>query len=149
MRAAPAKAPWINIEVIDLYPTNLGHCPHYNLLAQELEAMPEEYCVCSESSQVREYPPEVLQSYERVAQLIKGLKEALKGYPVNVRIDMIEATSLKGLLKSLRHRIRRNMAVIVNGRKVCDGEINVPLVVKSVREETERLLASMRSQGRP
>lgn len=142
----PAQAPWLVVEIIDTYPTTLGHCPHFNLMTHELGAAGAEFCELSD--QVLEYPRHVLESHHRVADLVTRLKTALQGLPVNVRIEMVEATSAKGLWKCLRHGVKGQSAVLVNGRKICDG-IFTEERMEVVKHEALRLLANPASGPRP
>ncbi len=133
---------WITIEIIDLYPTNLGHCPHFNLLAHEMDLASTEFC--PSAGQAREYPEHIVKSYSRVADLIADLKKNLRGYPVNIRIELIEATSMRGLWRSLKYRVKGNSAAIVNGRKVCEGVLDSRKIVDAVKAEAEKIAKEMR-----
>lgn len=133
--------PTIKIEVIDVYPTSIGHCPHINLLSHEMNLLGGEYCPLSD--QALEYPKEILENHLRIAEVIKRVKNALKGIPINVTIEMVEATSLKGIFKSIRHRLRQQSAIIVNGKKVCDGFPEKGVLEGFLREEARRMLGSL------
>ena len=128
-----SKIPWIVVEVVDVYPTTLGHCPHFNLVSHEFQAVGAEFCPLSD--QVVEYPSHVIGSHVRVAELVKGLKNALSNIPVNVQIRMVDATSAGGILKCIRHRVRGQSAIIVNGKKVCDGNYSLDEAIRKIREE--------------
>ncbi|MDJ0269075.1 MAG: hypothetical protein NXY59_00715 [Aigarchaeota archaeon] len=133
---------WLVIEVIDVYPTTLGHCPHFNLVTHELGAAGAEFCPLSD--QVVEYPRHVIESHYRVAGLVKRLKTLLRGLPLNVQVRMIEATSAVGLWKCLRHRVRSQSAILVNGRKICDGDYSLDEAAESIRREALRILGEGR-----
>ncbi len=130
---------WVKIEIVDLYPTNLGHCPHYNLLSHEMNLAVREYCHLSPENQAREYPEEVFLSYHRVGDYIKKLKDRLINTPINVRIELIEATSLKGVYKCIRYRIRGNRGIIFNGRKICDGNYSTDEAVERTLMEINKI----------
>ncbi len=110
---------WLRIEIIDVFPTNIGHCPHFNLLNHELRALGGLYCPFTD--QAKEYPKHVREAHQRVADVIQRTKNALKDLPLNVSVDMIEATSIKGTLKGIRYRLRKQSGMIVNGRKFIEG----------------------------
>jgi hypothetical protein len=70
----------IRITILDVYPTQLGHCPHYNLISSQMMAAGSEFCELS--SQALEYPDEVLSSHSRregAAQQPAALKSRSPG----------------------------------------------------------------------
>jgi len=136
------QMPWLVVEIIDVYPTTLGHCPHFNLISHEFGAAGAEFCPISD--QVIEYPKHVLESHQRVAKLVSKIKSALTDLPVNVRIQMIEATSAAGIWKCLRHGVKGQSALLVNGKKICDGTFSLEDVGERVRREAMRLLSERR-----
>lgn len=129
---------WLRIEIIDVFPTNIGHCPHFNLLNHELRALGGLYCPFTD--QAKEYPKHVREAHQRVADVIQRARNALKDLPVNVSVDMIEATSIKGTLKGIRHRLRKQCGMIVNGRKFIEGYPLPPEFEQRLRSEAESVL---------
>ncbi|MEM4302612.1 MAG: hypothetical protein QXQ70_01805 [Candidatus Caldarchaeum sp.] len=112
----------IKVEVYEIYPVTLGHCPHYNLLSAEMYAAGAEFCELS--TQAAEYPDDVLQNHSKAAEVVRFLKQSFKGRRMNVEVEMVNLISPMGFLKSLRHRIWRRPAVVVDGKKVSDGFID-------------------------
>lgn len=135
-RASDAK--WLRIEIIDVFPTNLGHCPHFNLLTHEFRAMGALWCPFTD--QATEYPEYVKEAHHRVADVIQRARDALQDLPVNVSVDMIEATSIRGTLKGIRHRLRTQSGMIVNGRKFVEGYPLPPDFERRLRAEAEGLM---------
>ena len=131
---------WVVVEVIDVYPTTLGHCPHFNLVSHEFGAAGAEFCPVSD--QVLEYPQHIVSNHRKVAELVKSLKRELSGLPINVQIRMVDATSWVGVFKCFRHRVRGQSAVIVNGRKVCDGDYAVDEAVERIKAEAMNILSA-------
>jgi hypothetical protein len=43
---------------------------------------------------------------------------------LNVEVEMVNLVSPGGLLKALRHGVLGRFAVVVDGRKVCEGEVD-------------------------
>lgn len=131
----------LRIEIFDIYPTTLGHCPHYNLLASEMAAAGAEFCELS--SQVTDYPDDIIRSHDRAVEVAHFLKKELQEPPVDVSLEMVNLLSPAGFLKALRHRIKRRFAIVVDGKKVCEGEPDwkaLKLVVQkafSVQRSTE------------
>jgi len=107
----------VKIELIDVYPTSVGHCPHFNFVTAEFKCLGGEF----QSDQLSEYPDHVADSHVRVAETVSRIKKALSGLPVSVTINLVGAQSITGVLKSFRHRLTKQFAVIVNGKKVWEG----------------------------
>ncbi|HIQ29796.1 MAG TPA: hypothetical protein EYH45_04445 [Candidatus Caldiarchaeum subterraneum] len=107
-------------------------------MTHEFGAAGAEFCPLSD--QVVEYPRHVIESHYRVAGLVKHLKKVLRGLPINVQIKMIEAASAVGMWKCLRHRIRSQSAILVNGRKICEGDYSLDEAAESIRREALRIL---------
>ncbi|MBO3833429.1 MAG: hypothetical protein FGF51_08650 [Candidatus Brockarchaeota archaeon] len=122
----------IRIEVYDMYPITLGHCPHYNLLSSEMYAAGAEFCELS--SQVSEYPNDVIENNFRVVGVVRFLRESFKGVQINVEVEMVNLLSPIGFMKSLRHGIWKRPAILVNGKKVSDGFIDWERLKKMVEE---------------
>jgi hypothetical protein len=110
----------IRITILDVYPTQLGHCPHYNLVSSQMMTAGSEFCELS--SQALEYPDDVLSSHSRAVRILEAVRREVGGEPVRVEVEMVELLSPKGFISSLRHGIRSNFAVLVNGRKVYEGK---------------------------
>jgi hypothetical protein len=98
----------VRIEVITYAPTFFYHCQHCELTFREIgvgEAV--------HRSQAREALPADLQlEYEILARWAHDLMER---YGRAVRVKLVDAASIEGFWKSLRYRLRRYPAVIIEG----------------------------------
>lgn len=98
----------VRIEVITYAPTFFYHCQHCELAFQEIgvgEAV--------HRSQAREALPADLQlEYEILASWAHDL---LERHGRAVRIRLVDAASIEGFWKSLRYRLGRYPAVIIEG----------------------------------
>jgi hypothetical protein len=128
----------IRITILDVYPTQLGHCPHYNLISSQMMTAGSEFCELS--SQALEYPDEVLSSHSRAVRILEAVRREVQGVPVRVEVEMVELLSPKGFISSLRHRIRSNFAVLVNGKKVYEGKPDGGQVEETVARYVKGLL---------
>ncbi|MCS7127543.1 MAG: hypothetical protein NZ953_04055 [Thaumarchaeota archaeon] len=128
----------LRVVLLDVYPTQLGHCPHYNLVSSQMMAAGSEFCELS--SQALEYPQEVIESHRRALAVLNVLRRALDGKEVNVEVEMVDALSPKGFLLSLRYGVRGNFAVVVNGKKVYDGEPSVEAVERALEDYVSEAL---------
>jgi len=122
----------VKIELYDIYPSTLGHCPHYNLLSAEMYAVGSEFC--EHSTQVLEYPDEIIKNHVRAVQVLKFLKDSLKNHLVDVELEMVNLISPVGFLKSIRYGVWRRPAIVVNGKKVSEGFIDWEGLKKAVEE---------------
>jgi hypothetical protein len=132
------KITTLKIEVLDLYPTQLGHCPHFNLISSQMMTAGSEFCEIS--SQTLEYPDSVVKSHLRAAMLLDCVKRVVAGRAVNAEVVMVDLLSPKGFLKSLRHGIKHNYAILLNGRKIYEGEPDIEKAEASLAEAVRRIL---------
>jgi hypothetical protein len=100
----------VSVQIITYAPTVFYHCQHCELAFQETgigerlrrreaaEALPEDLAL----------------EFQAVSDWVHGLLERHGG---RLRIDVLDAASIRGFLASLRHRIGRYPAVIVDGRE--------------------------------
>ncbi|MCS6784430.1 MAG: hypothetical protein RMI43_01475 [Candidatus Caldarchaeum sp.] len=111
----------VKVEIYEVYPMTLGHCPHYNLLSAEMYAAGAEFCDLS--TQATEYPDDIIKNHLKAAEIVKFLRDSFRGRRMNVEVEMVNLISPLGFFKSIRHRVWRRPGVVVDGRKVCDGSI--------------------------
>lgn len=122
----------VKVEVYDIYPMTLGHCPHYNLLSAEMYAAGSEFCELS--TQASEYPDDVIKNHLRAAEVVKFLRQSFNGVRMNVEVEMVNLLSPVGFFKSILHGVWRRPGIVVDGRKVCDGETDWDGLRKAVEE---------------
>ncbi len=122
----------VKVEVYEIYPMTLGHCPHYNLLTAEMYAAGAEFCELS--TQVSEYPADIISNHSKAVEVVRFLRESFKDRKVNVEVEMVNLMSPVGFMKSIRYGIRRRPAIVVDGRKVCDGFIDWDGLKKAVEK---------------
>ncbi|MEM0482859.1 MAG: hypothetical protein QXM16_08275 [Nitrososphaerota archaeon] len=89
---------------------------------------------CELSSQVSEYPDDVIENNFKVVEVVRFLRESFKGVQINIEVEMVNLLSPIGFMKSLRHGIWRRPAILVNGKKVSDGFIEWEKLKKVVEE---------------
>lgn len=98
----------VRVQVITYAPTVFYHCQHCELTFQQTGIGDRVH-----REQAREALPEDLRSeYERVSTWVADLAHRF-GRRVSIRL--VDAASVEGFVKSLRHRVRRYPAVIVEG----------------------------------
>jgi hypothetical protein len=68
--------------------------------------------------EINEYPEDVK---EEVLRLSDWIRELSQRYPYQIQIKIIDAVSILGIYKKLRHRIKRLPAFIVDHRETYSG----------------------------
>jgi hypothetical protein len=79
------------------------------------------------SEQWAGYPPEVLQEQARLSELCQRLTQ---DFPVPVGF-----MSARGLWLSLKHRLGRGPAVVIDGKRVLSGELSYEAIKVAIEEE--------------
>ena len=109
MRAKP-----LLVEIVAYAPTAFYHCTHCEVVWQETgfsKGLHEE--------QVRSaLPPYLQQDYQAVSDWVRRL---FRIHCDRVIVKVIDAASLEGFWKTLRHGLRRYPAVIVEGQVKFNG----------------------------
>jgi hypothetical protein len=120
----------VRIEVITYAPTFFYHCQHCELTFREIgvgEAV--------HRSQAREaLPPDLQLEYDALAGWAHDLMER---HGRAVRVKLVDAASIEGFWKSLRYRLRRYPAVIIEGTEKHVG-VDLGPVDAALRDRLER-----------
>jgi len=99
----------ITVEVLAYAPTAFFHCRHCEVVWQQTgtgRALRQEQLQAS-------LPVDLMQEYQELSDWVLQMAET---YGSRLRVKVIDVTSLEGWFKSLRYRVRRYPAVIVDGR---------------------------------
>jgi hypothetical protein len=100
----------VSVQVITYAPTVFYHCQHCELTFQEMGI--GERLRRREAAEA--LPEDLTREYQAVSDWVHDL---LRRHGRRVRIDVLDAASIRGVLASLRHRVGRYPAVIVDGRE--------------------------------
>jgi hypothetical protein len=104
----------VSIQVITYAPTVFYHCQHCELTFQEMGI--------GERLRRREaadaLPDDLTREFQVVSDWVHDL---LQRHGRRVRVDVLDAASIRGFFASLRHRVGRYPAVIVDGREKQTG----------------------------
>ena len=116
------------VEIIAYAPTAYYHCTHCEVAWREIGVTNRIHQEQTQSS----LPPDLVQDYQAVSDWVK---EIFQRYCDRVIVKVIDAASPEGLVKSLRYRVRRYPAIIVDHRsRFPAGSF------EAAGEEIERLL---------
>jgi hypothetical protein len=72
-----------------------------------------------EAEQLGEYPPEVIETQGKAAELYARL---MRDFGERVLPIAVGLTSPRGLWLSLRHRLSRDLNLVINGHRVLNGD---------------------------
>jgi hypothetical protein len=95
------------VEIIAYAPTAFYHCTHCEVVFNETGALDKAHQEQLQNS----LPPDLKQDYQ---QLSDWVQEVTQKYCDRVAIRVIDAASIEGFIKSLRYRVRRYPALIVD-----------------------------------
>jgi hypothetical protein len=98
----------VSVQVITYAPTVFYHCQHCELTFQEMGI--GERLRRREAAEA--LPDDLTREYQVVSDWVHAL---LERHGRRVRVDVLDAASIRGFITSLRHRVGRYPAVIVDG----------------------------------
>lgn len=104
----------VTVQVITYAPTAFYHCQHCELAFQEMGI--GERLRRREAAEA--LPDDLAREYQAVSDWVHGLIER---HGARLRVDVLDAASIRGFLVSLRHRVGRYPAVIIDGREKQTG----------------------------
>lgn len=116
----------VSVEVIAYTPTEFYHCTHCEVTWHELGVGGRVHREQAESA----IPAELREEYLRLCDWLAGL---LQRYGERVRVNVVDAVSIEGFLKSLRYRARDYPVIVIDGRET---------VARGDYRRAEALLAS-------
>ncbi len=108
-----AQRPAVRLDILALIPVAFAQCPHCELILAQSGLR-----AASAPGQSSDYPEELWEEHARLLEWIARLSQR---FGPSIRIRVIDPQSWLGLWKSLRHRIRRYPAFIINERYVRAG----------------------------
>jgi hypothetical protein len=100
----------VSVQVITYAPTVFYHCQHCELTFQEMGV--GERLRRREAAEA--LPDDLTREFQVVSDWVHDL---LRRHGARVRVDVLDAASIRGFFASLRHRVGRYPAVIVDGRE--------------------------------
>jgi hypothetical protein len=100
----------MQVEILTYAPTEFYHCQHCEVVWDQLGVGKP---IHAEQRQAG-LPDDLQAEYSAIAAWVE---QAQARYGSNVRFSVVDAASVEGLIKSLRHRTRRFPAFILNGEE--------------------------------
>lgn len=99
----------LSIEVITYAPTEFFHCTHCEVVFQQVGVGQKIHA----EQRAAAFPDDLKQDYARLAAWVESIATR---HPDRVRFKIIDAASIEGVFKSLRYRVRRFPAIVVDGK---------------------------------
>lgn len=87
-----------------------------------------------EAEQLGEYPPEVIETQGKAAELYARL---MRDFGERVLPIAVGLTSPRGLWLSLRHRLSRDLNLVINGHRVLNGDADYEIIKQVIQDELE------------
>ncbi|MGQ9648016.1 MAG: hypothetical protein ACUVWO_15935 [Thermodesulfobacteriota bacterium] len=103
----------ILLEIVTRVLTTYDHCHHCEVIFDQA-GLDKKF----HQQEVNEYPPDLMEEFVRLSE---WTKELTRLYKHRLLIKLVDVQSLLGIYKSLRHRIRRYPAFIIEGKEVYMG----------------------------
>jgi hypothetical protein len=104
----------VSVQIITYAPTIFSHCQHCELTFQEMGIGGRN----RQREAADALPEDLVREFQAVSDWVHGL---LQRHGSRVRVDVLDAASIRGFLLSVRHRIGRYPAVVLDGRETWTG----------------------------
>jgi hypothetical protein len=104
----------VKVEVVAYAPTVFRHCQHCEVAIAGVGLGERIHRAEARDA----LPPDLLADYQRVSDWVHGL---LERHGPRVSISVVDAASIEGVWKALRHRLRRFPAVVIDGTQPIIG----------------------------
>ncbi len=104
----------ILLEVISMIPNLFETCPSCEFVADQVGLKEKK-----DRSMLNDYPEDLKEDYLFLSGWIKELSQK---YRENILIKIIDAQSIQGFYESMRHRVFRYPAFIINQKKKYSGK---------------------------
>jgi hypothetical protein len=104
----------VNVQVITYAPTVFRHCQHCEVAIAGVGWGERIH----RAEAANALPDDLLREYQQLSDWVHSL---LERHGPRVRVSVVDAASIEGVWKSLRHGVRRYPAVVVDGREKVTG----------------------------
>ena len=104
----------VTVEIIAYTPTEFFHCMHCEVVFREGGIGQKIHAEQRGAS----LPPALAEQYSEIGAWATELADR---YGERVRFQIVDAVSLEGAFKSLRYRLGRLPAIVIDGRDRCDA----------------------------
>ena len=108
------------------------------LLPEVLRTCMAHYCVPGQvgkpdiEAQLRDYPPEIQAIHHQAVALCDQL---LQDFGEQIYPQSVMLTSARGLWLSLRHRLRNDLSLVINGKRTLPADAAYEVIKAAILEE--------------
>jgi hypothetical protein len=103
-------SPWTTIEVLAYAPTAFYHCQHCEVTFREMGIGERVHREQAKES----LPADLLQEFHALSDWIHTVYQR---HGDRVRVKVVDAASIEGFLKSIKHRVRHYPTIVIDGKK--------------------------------
>ena len=107
----------LTVEIIAYAPTEFFHCTHCEVVFHQVGVGQKIHAEQRESN----LPADLKAEYERVLAWATQLADR---HPGAIQFRIVDAASLEGVYKTVRHRLRRFPAIVVGGTERILGDLD-------------------------
>jgi hypothetical protein len=118
------------VEIIAYAPTAFYHCTHCEVAWQEIGATNRIH----EEQVASSLPEDLIMEYQIVSDWVN---EMFRSYGDRIIIKIIDAASIEGFYKSLRHNARHYPAIIVDGKSRFIGSEMLSAASEAIAHQLE------------
>jgi hypothetical protein len=111
LRPAAAVRPVARLEILAYAPTEFFHCQHCEVAFAEMGLGAR---LRAAERRAGLLPPDLVREYAAIADWVASCRDR---YSPRLSVRVVDAASIEGVLKALRHRVRRFPAFIFDGRE--------------------------------
>jgi hypothetical protein len=118
----------VTVQVITYAPTVFTHCQHCEIAFGEVglgERIRREEAASA-------LPPELALDYARMSEWVHGIVER---HGPRIHLDVLDAASIRGVIASVRRRLWRHPAVVVDGETISiqsDYSVAEPMIERAL-----------------
>ena len=107
----------LTVEIIAYAPTEFFHCTHCEVVFQQAGVGQKIHA----EQRASNLPADLKAEYSRLSAWVERLAER---HPGEIQFKIIDAASLEGVYKTLRHGLRRFPAVVIGGKEKIVGDLD-------------------------
>lgn len=107
----------LTVEIITYAPTEFFHCTHCEVVFQQVGLGQKIHAEQREAN----LPPDLKEEFSRLSAWAEQIAAR---HPDDVQFKVIDAASLEGVFKAVRHRLRRFPSVVVAGKETIVGDLD-------------------------
>ena len=104
----------VSVEVVAYTPTEFFHCMHCEVVWHEGGIGQKIHAEQRESA----LPPDLAEQYAEISSWASGLADR---HGALLRFHIVDGASLEGVFKSIRYRLGKLPAIVVDGQDRCDA----------------------------